>query len=632
VEPENGQIYEFENFRLDSAKRVLSGADGNAEALMPKAFDLLAYLVANPGRLIEKDELMSAIWPDTVVEENNLTQNISALRRVLGERHRENRFIATVPGRGYKFVAPVTTLNGSRSVDQNGTLESDALPPEEDAEVVDTGTPGTRVHLIPMLVATFVLLALAVGAFFLLKRPGTVGVDGEIKSLAVLPFKPLASDSRDDAMELGMTDTLITKLSGGEILVRPITAVRRFGSLDQDPVAAGRALGVEAVLDGTIQIADDRVRVSALLIRVSDGKQLWADQFNQKAVDIFELQNSISERVASALRTTLGSKPRKDYTDSLEAYQLYAKGKLHISRLVLPEVQKGIASFEHAIAVDPGYAPVYVELANAYRAMALTNDARPDDVMPKAKAAARKAVEIDDGLAEAHTALALVAFWYDFDPSEADRHHRRALELDPRSSLSRFAYAHFLSNTGRHDEALVEIRRARELDPVSLVTNAQEGQILFFAGKDDEALRVLQATAEMDSSFWLTPLFLSRIHIRHGDWDAAIAAATKARDLSHGNSEAVATIGFAQAGAGKTADARAIVHELEERAKVRYVAPYTLAQLYTALGETEKALDLLEISLKNRDSLMTFLKVDPKWDSLRSEPRFGELLRKMHLE
>jgi len=251
--------------------------------------------------------------------------------------------------------------------------------------------------------------------------------------------------------------------------------------------------------------------------------------------------------------------------------------------------------------------------------------------MPKAKAAALKEVEIDDGLAEAHTALAFVSFWYDFDPSEAERQHRRALELDPRSSASRFAYAHFLSNTGRADEALFEIRRARELDPVSIVTNAQEGQILFFAGRDDEALRVLQATSEMDSNFWLTPLFMSRIYLKRGEWDAAIAAATKARDLSHGNSEAIGSIGFAQAKAGRTADAHAVLDELEERAKVRYVPAYALAQLYAAFGEKEKALDLLEISFNNRDTLMTFLKVEPKWDELRSDPRFIELLRKMNL-
>jgi DNA-binding winged helix-turn-helix (wHTH) protein/TolB-like protein len=324
---ENGQIYEFEGFRIDSAKRLLSGADGRPEPLMPKAFDLLVYLAANAGRVVDKDELMSAIWPDTVVEENNLTQNISALRRVLGERHRENRFIATVPGRGYKFVADVTTRNGSSS-DGNGdgniasTLSTvDAEPDTRTARAESRGRP------IAIVVAVMVMLILASSAFFLLPRTGSVGAGGEIKSLAVLPFKPLAPDKRDDAIELGMADTLIAKLSGGEIVVRPLTAVRRFGDIDQDPIAAGRALGVEAVLDGTIQIADERVRISVRLLRVSDGKQLWVDQYNQKAPDIFALQDSIAERVASALQTTFGNKPRKNYTESLEALSVVCERK-----------------------------------------------------------------------------------------------------------------------------------------------------------------------------------------------------------------------------------------------------------------------------------------------------------------
>ncbi|HEX6280348.1 MAG TPA: tetratricopeptide repeat protein, partial [Pyrinomonadaceae bacterium] len=405
-----------------------------------------------------------------------------------------------------------------------------------------------------------------------------------------------------------------------------------FGLIDQDPVAAGRALGVEAVMDGSIQIANDRVRVSTKLIRVSDGRHLWADQFNEKAADIFELQDSISERVAAALRTKLGTANKRNYTDSLEAYQLYAKGKFHTARLVLPEVQKGIAYFEQAIAVDPAYALAYVELANAYRAMVMTNDARPADVMPKATAAAVKAVELDDTLAEAHNALAMTAFLYGFDRVTAEKHHLRAIELNPRSPQVRFAYAHLLSNTGRHTEAISEIKRALELEPVSLVTNALYGQILHFAGNDEEALRVLRATGEMEPNFWLVPLFTSRIHLKQGAWDEAITAAEKARDLSGGNSEAVATIGFAHAMAGRTGQARAVYRELEERAKSRYVSAYSLAQVPTALGDTEKAMDLLEAGFENRDVLMIFLKVDGKWDSLRSEPRFVELIRRMHLE
>jgi DNA-binding winged helix-turn-helix (wHTH) protein/TolB-like protein/Tfp pilus assembly protein PilF len=625
------QVYEFEGFLLDAGKRLLIRDNAEVVPLMPKALDILLHLVQRAGTVVEKDELMSSIWPDTIVEENNLTQNISALRRVLGEKHRENRFIATVPGRGYKFVAAVNKSNGTDA----GPAGDTARPVDLAERTIPVSADDSREEQASrprlfLIVAAIVVVSLGAG-FFILTGDRTAPADGAISSLAVLPFKPLVAENRDESMELGMTDTLISKLSGGDIAVRPLAAVRRFGLIDQDPVAAGRALGVEAVMDGSIQIANDRVRVSAKLIRVSDGRQLWADQFNEKATDIFELQDSISERVAAALRTTLGSANRRNYTESLEAYQLYAKGKFHTARLVLPEVQKGIAYFEQAIAVDPAYALAYVELANAYRAMVMTNDARPGDVMPKAKAAALKAVELDESLAEAHNALAMTAFWYDFDRVTAEKHHLRAIELNPRSQQARFAYAHLLSNTGRHTEAISEIKRALELEPVSLVTNALHGQILHFAGDDGEALRVLRATGEMEPNYWLVPLFISRIRLMQGAWVDAIAAAEKARDLSGGNSEAIATIGFAHAMAGRTSEAHVVHRELEERAKSRYVSAYSLAQVPAALGDKEKALDHLEAGFENRDTLMIFLKVDGKWKSLRSEPRFVDLMRRMNL-
>jgi len=481
--------------------------------------------------------------------------------------------------------------------------------------------------------AAVVIVGLSTVGFLLSRESAPATDESSIRTLAVLPFKPLVSQNRDESMEFGMADTLISKLSGGyQITVRPLATVRRFASLEQDPVEAGRVLRVDAVLDGGIQMADDRVRISAKLLRVSDGKQLWAGQYDEKSTDIFSLQDSISERVASALQVALGTRRVRNYTDSLEAYQLFSRGRLHTSRLILPEVEKGIGYYEQAIAVDPTYALAYVELATAYRAMVLTNDARPGDVVPKAKAYALKAVELDSSLAEAHNALAIISFWYDFDPESAEWHHLRALDLDPNSAQSRFAYAHFLSNTGQHEKALAEVKRARELDPVSLVTNALEGQVLFFAGREHEALRVLTATVEMDKNFWLAPLFLTRIYLKKEMWAEALAAATTASELSRGNSEAVATVGVTHAMAGRKQEARSVIRELEARRATRYVPSYGIAAVYEALGERATALDLLERSFGERDALMVFLKVDPKWNRMRSEPRFVELMRKMKFE
>lgn len=620
MDQRNPTLYAFDTFRVDVANRLVLSESGEVLPLKARAFDTLIYLVEHAGEVIGREEMLAAIWADTVVEENNLTQHISTLRRLFGERPNDHRYIVTIPGRGYKFVPDVSVLNSSESFQPLDTAG------ESQQESTNTNWAGRRWLF---MTAVFVVVGLSTVGFILWRENRTPALSAVIRSLAVLPFKPLVAGIRDESLELGMADTMIAKLSAGDIRVRPLAAVRRYNGIDQDPLAAGRELRVEAVLDGSIQILNDRVRISASLIRVSDGKQLWAEQYNGAAADIFALQDSISERVADALPMALAERSRKNYTASVEAYQLFSRGKFHSSKLILPEVQKGISYFEQAIAVDPGYAMAYVEIANACRALVLTNDARPNDVMPKARMAAERATELDPTLAEAQAARALTAFWYDFDPQRAEELQLRAIELDPQSAQSRFGYAHLLSNTGRHDEALAEIRRAREIDPVNLVTNALEGQILFFAGRDDEAMKVLQETSEMDPNFWLPKLFMSRIFIKKGMWDDAIATAAKARDLSRGNAEAIATIGYVQARAGRTADARNTLAELEERGKTRHVSSYGIAAIYYALGDRTKALDLLERALDERDALLVFLKIDLKWYGLREEPRFIQLMKKM---
>jgi serine/threonine-protein kinase len=651
ADPEE-QIYLFGDFRLNTSKHLLYNGLGKAVPLMPKAFDTLRYLVENRGKVIEKDELMRKIWPDTSVEENNLTQNISILRRIFGEKPGEHRFIVTVPGRGYKFVADVTEIDPDRASaappqDIISALDDD--PSDEDISLPTDAPQGLeskehRVNDINQPAAQertnrfwlFTIFGICVAAFGVL---GFYWWGGDaafektpIQSVAVLPFKPLAPESRNEALELGMAETLISKLSGGDITVRPLSAIRRYNSVEQDSSAAGRELNVDAVLDGTIQTSGDRIRVSAKLVRVGDGKQLWSQRYDEKFTDIFALQDSISQRVASALEITLGGRNPEKSTNSVEAYQLYMKGNYHASRLVLPEVQKGISYYEQAIAVDPSYARAYVGLANAYRAMLLTNDARPGDVIPKAKAACFKAVELDNSLADAYTGLAAIAFWYDWDMKTAVKHHLKALELDPESAHARFLYAHMLSNTGRHDEALAEIKRAKQSDPVSLIINAGEGLFLSHAGRNEEALKILQTTAEMEPNFWLAHLFMSNVYLRKEMYDEAIAAASRARDITHGNSEAISTIGYAFARSGRIQEARGVLNELEARAANRYVPSYTLSQIYNALGEKEKSLSLLEKAFDDKDALMVFLKVDSKWDNLRSEPRFVDLVKRMGFE
>ena len=299
------QIYEFGEFRIDAAKRLLLRRNGEIIPLTPKIFDTLLYLARNNGKVIEKDELMREIWMDTIVEENNLNKNISVLRRVLGEKPGEHRFIVTVPGQGYEFVAEVRPLvdggfaiadiKPEETVSEN---ESDKTANQIAKDEAQRTEDKNSIRNRKWLAAFAVLSVFALGATgFSLWRGNETSVDAPIKTVAVLPFKPLVVENRNEALEFGMADTLISKLSGGdEVIVRPLSAIRRYNSLEQDSRAAGRELGVESILDGTMQIWGDRIRISAKLLRTSDGKQLWARQFDEKFTDIFVVQDSVLYR------------------------------------------------------------------------------------------------------------------------------------------------------------------------------------------------------------------------------------------------------------------------------------------------------------------------------------------------
>ena len=307
------------------------------------------------------------------------------------------------------------------------------------------------------------------------------------------------------------------------------------------------------------------------------------------------------------------------------------KGRYHTLKLTRAETDKAINYFQQAIEIDPNYALAYTGVARAYLPMALTSGVPSWEAMPKAKAAALRAIEIDETLAEGHITLGLVMFWYDWDWQASEKQYLRALELDANSAEGRFSYAHLLSNSGRHEQALAEIKRSRELDPLSLVTNALEGQILFFAGRYDEALDRLRKTIDLDPNFWLSHLFISRVYSDKGMHAEAIAAAKKAGELS-GNSQSNAYRAYSLAKAGKTTEARAVLDELLKLSAERYVPPYNFAIVHNALGESHKALDWLEKGYEQKDVRMVFLTVEPKWNNLRSEPRFLNLIKRMKLE
>jgi DNA-binding winged helix-turn-helix (wHTH) protein/TolB-like protein/Tfp pilus assembly protein PilF len=630
-------IYEFGDFRLDASKRrLLRGVE--PVPLTPKVFDTLLYMVEHRGNVITKDELMAALWPDTAVEENNLGQNISKLRSVLGESRGENRYIATAPGRGYCFVAEVKAL-----ADENGREAAEAvrsMPIPAAAEVVTTSPPARRSGRLKGRVWTVVLVgALAAascfGAFYIWRARTKTVPAAAGRTLAVLPFKPLVMGNRDEALELGMADALITKLSNTRgVIVRPLASARRYGGVEQDPLAAGRELQVDSVVDGSIQRWGDRIRVTARLVSVG-GEQLWAGQFDEKFTDIFAVQDAISGRVAGALALHLsGEEERrltKRHTENAAAYELYLRGRYHLYKLTPPEVRKGIEFFQEAVRVDPSYALAYAGIADAYSTLPITSDVAPRDAFPKAKEAVTKALELDGSLAEAHAILGRIKFWFDWDWAGSESEFRRAIDLSPNNADAHRLYAHLLSNIGRHEEALRELKRARELDPLSLITNTLQGQFLHFAGRDDEAVRSFEKTFELNPNFWVAHTQLASVLIHKKMYGQALTELEKAREQSGGNTHTIALTGYVMALSGEHGRARGVLEELRRVSRERYVPPSNMAIVHHGLGEREEALAWMERAFEGRDVLLTFVAVDPKWEALRSDQRFVSLLERMNL-
>jgi TolB-like protein/Flp pilus assembly protein TadD len=457
------------------------------------------------------------------------------------------------------------------------------------------------------------------------------------KRLAVLPFKPLVPEDRDQVLELGMADSLITKLSNSrEVIVTSLPAVRKYSGLEQDPVAAGRQLQVDSVLEGNVQRAGDQIRVTVRLVNVRDGSSAWAQTFDERFTDVFALQDTISNKVADALALRLSGDEKRRltrrYTDDAAAYQLYMSGRYYWSRLTPADVKQSIEYFQQAIDKDPGYALAYFGLAEAYRSLSINADVPSKDCLPQAMAAAKNALAIDPSLPEAHASLSFSLAWYDWNWDAAEKEARRAVELNPNSAHAHFACAHIFSDLGRHDDALAEIGRARQLDPVFPLYGALEGMMLYHAGRDAEAAAKLQNWVGVEPNFWVTRLMLGKVYAQQGRQAEAIAELEKAVELSHGNSEAIGSIGYIAGTSGDKDRANAVLKQLSEPENQRYVPPYNVALVYLGLGQGKEAIAELNRACDERDVRVTILKVDPRWRPLYSDPAFRDILKRVGLD
>jgi len=614
VSAQTAEICQFYGYRLDFVRRQLLDPDGVPVPLMPKAIETLAYLVLHAGQTVSKDELLRAAWPNAVVEENNLTQNISALRRAFGEKLGEHRFIVTIPGQGYRFVAPVSPVGRA----------AESAPAQ-----VEVRPPRRRWLLIG--VAAIVVLAAGAVAWRLVPTGEVKAPPPYPQAIAILPFKPVVENPRDEAMEIGMADSLIMELSRSpNLIVRPLSATRRFAALDQDPLEAGRQLAVEAVVDGTLQIADNRVRATARLLRVADGRQLWAAKFDEQFSNIFQVQDAIAQRVAGALQIQLAPHSERQ-TENILAYELYMRGRLHQLRLVMPEVRRGIEYFEQAIAADPSYALAYAGMADAMRSLVLSNDVPPAEVAMHAEEAANRAIALAPDLPEANYARGLVALWFEWDWPTAEKYLSRAVTLAPNSAEAHIYLAHLYSNLGRKQEALTQARRAVELNPISPLIGALEGLYLSHQREHEAAVRRLKEVVTLDPNFWLSHHLLANALVDAGQYAAALPESAAAKRLSPLQTLSDTFSAIALARLGRTAEARAVLDSLSATARQAYVPPTHFAMIETALGNRDKAFEYLDQALAVRDARLVLLKIDPKWDGLRSDPRFQATLRRMDL-
>jgi TolB-like protein/DNA-binding winged helix-turn-helix (wHTH) protein/Flp pilus assembly protein TadD len=632
---QNHHIYEFGPFRLDAQKRFLLRS-GQLVKLFPKEFDTLLALVENSGRDVKKEELMQRIWPDSFVEESNLTTNISHLRRALGESARQHQYIGRAPGGGYRFLADVKEVGAKET-------------PEQDArhrEILIREAP--RAAAVPVIGRKFWLSCLAVlvlpagvaSYYFWQKRqvagapspnppPATSNIS--IPSIAVLPFKPLVADNRDESLEMGMADTLITRLSHiRQVVVRPTSAVRKYTGLEQDAAAAGREQRVDAVLDGNIQKSADRVRVTVQLVRIRDGALLWADHFDEKFTDVFAVQDSISERVAAALAVKLTGEETelitKHYTASTEAYQLYLKGRYFLNKSAEEDLRKSVVYFQQALEKDPNYALAYAGLADSYVQLAGYGLVPMSQSHPRAREAATRALEIDNKLGEAHASLAFILTNYYWAWAEAEKRFQRSIELNPNYAMAHNWYAQYLSFLGRPDQAIGEAKRAQEIDPLSLFNNT--GFVFYLARQYDQAITASQKTLDLDPNFAVAHMIIGMSYVEKKMYEQSISELQKAKD----NPDSRALLGYVYAVAGKKSEARRILDELEQVSNEKYVASAPIAIIHIGLGDKDQALKWLEKAYDERLWEMGMLKVNPVFDPLRSDPRFVKLLTRIGLD
>jgi DNA-binding winged helix-turn-helix (wHTH) protein len=571
------QTYDFGDFRIDAGRRLLLRA-GEQVPLTPKVFETLLLLITHQGEVLDKQHMMSTIWPDTVVEENNLNQNVSALRRILGETRGENRFIATVPGRGYCFTAEVRTLKG-------------VLPPE------------TATHI----------------------------------RIGVLPFENLGAGPEREYLADGLTEETIATL--GQIdpdhfSVIGRTSVMSYKRTAKTLVEIGRELDASYLIESSLRAEGDRLRITSKLIRVRDQLQIWSASYDSQPRSLLTFQYELSIAIAEQVRLRLSPASlaalAHRQTQNPDAYDLYLRGRYFWNQFTPLTTRRAVEYFTQATALDPDYALAWSGLADALCSSPVTGDTPPLLLIPRARSAADNAVRSDPTLAEAQASHGFFQFWLGWDWAVAEAAQRKAIAAD-----SNYAFAHrilgiVLSHSRCHEQAIASIGRAREIDPLSAMNRALSSQIAFAAGDLVNAVHFAREAIVIDPEFWIGHFQLGQACVQLHQDGQALDALNQASRLSGGNSKALSLRGYLLAKMERTAEALEILRTFEalSHSQERFVPPYAFALIHAGLGNADLAFGHLERSVEVHDVHLAFLTIDPKWDPFRAEPRFVSVLKR----
>ena len=671
----NGKIYEFADFRLDPAENLLL-RNGEAISMKPKAFSALVLLVENHGNLVEKSELMNRIWGDSFVEESAVSKCIWSIRAALGDGSKDQKFIQTVPKRGYRFVSEVAisqSKNGDHAIEASAgafdhehpkfvagsnvlpihsrsnaghlNLASETIAATERFVSYPVSDPHEALHIVPAsnplrrsskyyAVAILVFLVMGVaGGYYLLNRPSPIATIGPAR-IAVLPLKPVAAENRDAIIEFAVAESLIIKLSmSPNLSVRPLSDVRKYVELDRDPIEAGKELNTDYVLSSNYQVIDGKIRVTSQLFNTATRKTEATFKSESGAENKFELQDAVANEIGNALFKQFGqtgeSFTAKRGTENEAAYRLYLQGQYLVEKKKGPDAIRAIELFDQALEIDPNYANAWAGKANAHCTSAHVGGIEPKVAFASAKPALKRAFELDPNSAEAHAVRGIITFDYDWKFEEGLEHLRRARELDPNHEWARRAYARRVALIGRTDEGLAEIKTAIDISPSSVFNQFDYADILYQARRYDEAIAQLQRVLEMDGpATWVSNRMWVNYHMK-GDYERAYTWFLKFHEDIRTAPAEIDAYRQAYAMSGWASVLKLNAKNLEARRREGQFDPFArpVIQLTALVGDYDAAFDYLKRSVRFQELWIPSMFHDPAYDGLRQDPRFGKILR-----